>query len=150
MTAAYHTESIAIGQTEAARRFATVSARVGAQLLDSILAFAPVFAFSLGALLLGFEQIFTGAIGLLGAAFVVTYMAFADGMARGQSWGKRLVRIAVVDERTGHPCTYRQSIVRNLSLGLLNIVDLLCLMSKKRQRLGDILAHTVVVEVGSP
>jgi uncharacterized RDD family membrane protein YckC len=128
-------------------RPADLPARFCAQLIDATIAFIPLLFFTIFSVLLEFEMVLTGSIALLGLAFVATYMLFSDGMSRGQSWGKRMLKIAVVDERTGAPCTFGQSLVRNLSLGLLSIVDVLFIFGTARRRLGDILAKTVVVRV---
>jgi len=68
----------------------------------------------------------------------------------GATLGKKMAGIQVVD-MNGGPCRLRQSLIRNL----LRIVDFLILylvgffiavFSRYRQRLGDHIAHTAVVE----
>lgn len=69
---------------------------------------------------------------------------------RGQTLGKRLVRLRVMDEN-GLRLQFNQVVIRNL----LRVVDSLpafymvgglgCLMSRKAQRLGDMAANTIVV-----
>lgn len=71
---------------------------------------------------------------------------------RGQTVGKRLVRLRVVDA-TGHKLQFSQVVLRNL----LRAVDILpgsylvgglsCCLSPRAQRLGDFAANTVVVRV---
>jgi hypothetical protein len=45
------------------------------------------------------------------------------------------------------PCTYSASLLRNFPLLLLGIVDWIFIVGRKQQRLGDLLATTVVVRV---
>lgn len=73
------------------------------------------------------------------------YMLLADGMGTGQSLGKKWMKLAVVDERTGAPCTYGRSIVRNV-VRVLGMLDALFIFSAKRQRLGDKVAGTIVIK----
>jgi uncharacterized RDD family membrane protein YckC len=84
--------------------------------------------------------------------FVVTigYSILLEWIWRGQTLGKRVLRIRVVDAE-GFRLRPVQIVIRNL----LRVVDLLpafyaiggicCLLSPKYQRLGDIAANTVVI-----
>lgn len=80
----------------------------------------------------------------------VGYTLLADALPGGQSLGKRLVAIRVVDEKSGAACTRWQSFIRNLVLGAANIVDVLFIFGQRRQRLGDLAARTIVVNKPSP
>jgi uncharacterized RDD family membrane protein YckC len=82
-----------------------------------------------------------------GLLFGLVYVLFADGLPGGQSLGKRINNTAVVDARTGEPCTFGQSFVRNAILTILGVIDWVFIFGKKRQRLGDKAAHTIVVRV---
>ncbi len=74
----------------------------------------------------------------------VAYVLLADGLPGGWSIGKYLLGIVVVDAVTRQPCSLWQSFVRNLSLVL--VIDWVFLTgSKQRQRLGDMVARTIVV-----
>lgn len=75
----------------------------------------------------------------------ILYLLLSDGFARGQSYGKRVVRTAVVDATTGALCTFGQSFPRNLLLMLLEVIDWVFLFGRKRQRPGDTLANTIVI-----
>lgn len=72
----------------------------------------------------------------------------------GRTPGKRATGIEVVRE-DGRPCTYRAATVRTLArfLDVLPVGYLAALVSmavtKRRQRLGDLLAGTVVVDRGA-
>ena len=56
------------------------------------------------------------------------------------------MKIAVVDQSTGAPCSYGGSLVRNL-VRMLGIVDWAFVLGERRQRLGDKAANTIVVKV---
>jgi hypothetical protein len=72
--------------------------------------------------------------------------------ARGQTLGKRLLGLRVVDAE-GYRLTLPQVVLRNLlravdQLPLVYVVGgISCLLSRQGQRLGDIAANTVVVDV---
>jgi len=84
--------------------------------------------------------------GLLAIGFWFFYLLFADGLGEGQSFGKRIVKTRVIDMKTGEPCTFWQSFLRNV-FSILGIIDWIFLFfDEKRQRLGDKVAGTVVVE----
>ena len=79
----------------------------------------------------------------LGLFLGLTYFFLADGLPGG-SLGKRAVGITVLDARTGRPCSYLQSLGRNI-LAILGIFDWMFIFGKRRQRLGDMAAKTIVV-----
>jgi len=89
---------------------------------------------------------------LIVAYFVVSiaYMMTAEWLWRGQTVGKRLLRLRVVDG-AGLRLEPSQLIVRNLmrmvdGLPALYLVGgISCLISRHRQRLGDLAAGTVVI-----
>lgn len=94
----------------------------------------------------------TGAAGMLLSQFLISfgYSAFCELLFNGQTIGKRVVGIRVMDER-GLRLRPSQVLIRNL----LRIVDMLplcyavggvfCLFSRRNQRVGDLAAGTVVV-----
>jgi uncharacterized RDD family membrane protein YckC len=127
-------------------------------------------AWTVDAAVMGAISSVTGAcLGLLGlinydfahAIIIISYFAISIGYGiatewywRGQTIGKRLLRLRVVDEQ-GLRLNFSQIVIRNL----LRTVDLLpgfylfggiaCLVSSRAQRLGDIAASTVVIRVPS-
>jgi uncharacterized RDD family membrane protein YckC len=101
--------------------------------------------------LLVFGQDVAGAIRIL-AGFVLSliYEIAAEWFWRGQTVGKRLLNLRVVDAQ-GLRLEFSQVIVRNLmrfldALPALYLVGgIACVFSRHRQRLGDLAAGTVVV-----
>jgi len=89
-------------------------------------------------------------ITLAGYIISVGYGISCEWFWRGQTLGKRLLRLRVVDEQ-GLRLQFSQVVIRNLlrvvdSLPLLYMVGgVACLVSGKSQRLGDIAASTIVV-----
>ena len=87
---------------------------------------------------------------LAGYLISVGYGIGCEWFWRGQTLGKRLLRLRVTDEQ-GLRLQFSQVVIRNLlrvvdSLPLLYLVGgVACLVSGKSQRLGDIAASTVVV-----
>ncbi len=87
---------------------------------------------------------------LLYFALSIGYGILAEWHWRGQTIGKRLLRLRVVDAH-GLKVQFSQIVIRNL----LRFIDMLpafylvgglaCLLSRKSQRLGDFAANTVVV-----
>lgn len=94
----------------------------------------------------------------------LAYLLLGDGLFDGRSIGKKLIRLQVVSSETGAPCTFKDSILRNLPFGAgfilwkvpwigwlfpLSVSGLefvLLLGSKDGRRLGDELARTEVIE----
>ena len=94
---------------------------------------------------------------LAGAFQILAYFLISIGYGivlewgwRGQTLGKRLLRLRVMDEN-GLRLQFSQVVIRNLlrfvdSLPAFYLVGGLgCLISKKAQRLGDLAANTIVV-----
>lgn len=113
--------------------------RFAAQILDSLIAFVLALV----------TLYFAGRKPIAGIAWgLLVFMAYtllSDALPRGQSIGKRIMKIAVVDEKTMQPCTILKSFIRNISLLFLNVFDWIFIFGPKRQRLGDIFAKTTVV-----
>ncbi len=72
------------------------------------------------------------------------YLFFEDALG-GQSIGKRVMRIAVVGVASRRPCNLFQSLIRNLSIIVFSIFDILMIAGNKKLRLGDRIAGTMVV-----
>lgn len=87
----------------------------------------------------------------LGQFFIqFIYSVIMEWFCRGRTLGKLLLRLRVVDEQ-GLRLQFNQVVVRNLmraldSLAMFYAVGgLVCLLSRKNQRLGDIAAGTIVI-----
>lgn len=117
--------------------------RLLGQLADGIIAFTPILAVIY---LVKFEK--PGDLLIVAAALLagVAYILLADGTNGGRSIGKRWLDMRVVDARTGAPCTLIQSVARNILHPFLGPLDWLFIFGRRRQRLGDIIAGTVVVD----
>lgn len=94
----------------------------------------------------------------------LAYLLIGDGLFDGRSLGKKLIGLRVVSADTNTPCTFRDSILRNSTLGLgylfykmlwfgwvfIVIVSLfefiILLGSRDKMRLGDEIAKTIVIE----
>jgi uncharacterized RDD family membrane protein YckC len=128
---------------------ASRGSRLLAQILDGLIAVVIVCV----GFLIGFVLNRDGD-GPTAGLFVITsivlallYILLSDGFENGQSYGKRALHISVIDASTGQPCSFGKSLLRNLSLEILGPIDWLFIFSEKRQRLGDMFANTVVVEI---
>jgi RDD family protein len=87
-----------------------------------------------------------------GAAVVVLYLLLRDSIG-GQSFGKLLAGLVVVNVRTGRLCTWRESLLRNVFVLIpgANVVavfleSITLIRDPQGQRLGDRLAQTQVIE----
>jgi hypothetical protein len=88
----------------------------------------------------------------LGAVVAVLYLLLRDGIG-GQSLGKLLVGLVVVNVQTGRLCTWKESALRNVFVLIpgANVMAILLesialIRDPQGQRLGDRLAHTQVIE----
>ncbi|HEX9367860.1 MAG TPA: RDD family protein [Vicinamibacterales bacterium] len=89
---------------------------------------------------------------LIAAGFVVYsgYFAIFESVWRGQTPGKRLVGLRVIDV-SGRPVTVYAALIRNLIRivdqmpGVYGIAIVSVLVTRRQQRLGDLAAGTVVV-----
>jgi uncharacterized RDD family membrane protein YckC len=80
-----------------------------------------------------------------GIAIALVYFLFSDGFANGQSFGKNLLKIQVLDDGGINPCSWTQSFFRNVTF-LLGIIDWIFILFKSHRRLGDYIAGTIVVK----
>ena len=78
-----------------------------------------------------------------------SYFALSDSLPKGQSLGKKLLNISVVSKETGKPCTVWQSLVRNMFTPILGAIDAIAILGRGRQRLGDMMAGTIVIKMGN-
>ena len=158
------------------------SARWFAQLLDFFILFLPMFLVA-GIFGGGFNVplFYPGSTFMLSlmAIWIILYFPLQDGLNNGQSFGKRIMSMRVIDAQTGASCRYWKSIIRNLFpfvilfggflvaamfeplLGdavwvfalvgiLLFKIDAIMILGTNRQRLGDKAAKTYVVKGNPP
>ena len=89
---------------------------------------------------------------LWGAAVAVLYLLLRDGIG-GQSLGKLLVGLVVVNVQTNQLCTWKESALRNVfvlipgaNLVAIFLESITIIRDPQGQRLGDRLAQTQVIE----
>ncbi|MGH1449064.1 MAG: RDD family protein [Pseudomonadaceae bacterium] len=75
----------------------------------------------------------------------LAYCLFKDSLPNGQSIGKRLLGLAVIDAVTYQDCRMWQSVLRNLVLMVLLPLEIIFALFCRR-RLGDALASTMVID----
>ena len=90
--------------------------------------------------------------GFILGTFVFSSMAlwafglfFIDGFRKGQGIGKKLLSLQVLRLKDGKPCTFKDAFIRRFA-GIFQPLDFFWTLGKKRQRLGDKFAETVVVQ----
>jgi uncharacterized RDD family membrane protein YckC len=135
---------------------ATTGDRFVAVLIDSIIVYAAVALVAIPVGLFGifgfgfFFGLLWGAFAFLGWLVGLLYFSFFEGTS-GQTLGKQLVGIKVVDEVTTRPPPMDQALLRNI----LRIIDsflfylvgfILIETQPNKKRLGDIVAKTIVVK----
>ena len=124
-------------------QLASISSRFLARVIDAVAAalllVVPMLASGTG------PGLATGLAFSIGMGAYVAYLLFQDGLPNGQSIGKRIIGIRVVDRYSGEACGFGRSFVRNIFLALFGFIDLLFLSSELRQRLGDRAANTIVI-----
>lgn len=128
---------------------ANVGARLGAYFIDGFAAsiIMYIFIFIAGATELGF-------LAFVGWLLYITYMLLRDSLPflNGQSLGKKVLKLRVVDQDTLEPITgkFGKSAVRTLSIfiPIVNIIDIIFIFNadKRHQRMGDQWAKTIVIK----
>jgi uncharacterized RDD family membrane protein YckC len=127
--------------------------RLLAWLLDSLLAFAVGFLASIALALVGVisPDLANAMILLLWFVVQVGYCIAFEWWWRGQTPGKRMMKLRVVDAR-GSRLTFNQVLMRNLLRfvdalpGLYLVGGLALWISRGSQRLGDLAANTLVIQ----
>jgi uncharacterized RDD family membrane protein YckC len=121
---------------------AGLKSRLLGQSIDGLIALALALACILIIHLIKIDERFQWAICL---TVCLGYILFCDGFKGGQSLGKIIMKTAVVNAGNGSPCSYCKSFLRN-TFQVLGFFDWIFVFGKKRQRLGDIAAGTIVVQ----
>ncbi|MDG6402350.1 RDD family protein [Pseudomonas quasicaspiana] len=113
--------------------------RLVAQIIDVLAASLIVAVCALPLLLI------SHALGVILAPLAYAYLLFADAIWNGQSLGKKVMKIVVMDEQNLVPCSYLQSFVRNLMKLFLLFIDWVFIFFDSQKRIGDMAASTIVV-----
>jgi uncharacterized RDD family membrane protein YckC len=122
---------------------ASRSLRLFGQFIDGIVALTPMIA---GLALTNVSDGLGAALFVVGILWSMFYYFFADGLNGGRSFAKLWLGMRVVDAASGSPCTFGQSLIRNLILAVAGPVDWVFIFGERRQRLGDKAAETLVIE----
>jgi len=119
---------------------ASTGSRYLAQIVDQIIGVCLLVAFIF--LFVGVET--SGVIGIIAYA---AYILFNDSMPNGQSLGKKLFSIRVVNKESGKSCSIPESFMRNITtvIPFLAVIDAVMIFGVKKQRLGDKIANTLVI-----
>lgn len=116
--------------------------RLVAQLIDAIIAFSLFYV----ALHVVEVLSLSGQVDVFSALVVGgSYYLLSDAMPKGQSIGKRMLKIAVVSDVSYIDCNFFQSILRNITTPFLGVIDWVFIFTSSRRRLGDMLASTIVI-----
>jgi uncharacterized RDD family membrane protein YckC len=77
----------------------------------------------------------------------IGYILFNDAMPNGQSFGKKLFSIKVVNKKSGKNCSVSESFIRNIPtvIPFLALIDAVMILGVKKQRMGDKMANTIVI-----
>lgn len=118
--------------------------RLGGQWIDSLITLFVLFAVGKAAEFVGVSQ---DAVGILAFGSAAAYYLFSDAMPNGQSVGKKLLGMSVIDECSNLNCNLYQSFMRNITTRILSIFDWIFIFFGSRKRLGDLLASTIVVRL---
>lgn len=123
--------------------------RVVARIIDMGVCWGNIIFFMVAASYV--QHLVTTVLALLSIFVSLGYFLFADGLFNGQSAGKLVLEIQVVDANTLMPCTWRQSFVRNggLLVPYANLMESIFLYAEETARRGDISAGTMVIRKGS-
>ncbi len=84
-------------------------------------------------------------LALSGIALWAAGMSLMDGFKNGQGLGKKLLSLQVLRLKDGKPCSFKDSFIRRLT-SVFQPLDSFWTLGKKRQRMGDKFAETVVVK----
>jgi len=116
--------------------------RFQGQFIDGLIAYIlGAIAFYLLHTIIGKEASF-----LVAVIIALTYFLFSDALPNGQSIGKKLLKIKVVNKETMQPCSLIQSLLRNITFPL-GIFDWVFIFFGSHRRLGDFMASTIVVKM---
>lgn len=128
-------------QINTAIRLAHPGKRFQGQFIDGLVSYLlGIMAFYFSDLMMNREYsvYFAYAVGLV-------YFLFSDALPNGQSVGKKLLNIRVINKETMRSCSILESLLRNITFPL-GIVDWAFIFFGSHRRLGDFIASTIVVK----
>lgn len=111
------------------------------QMIDSVFAGLPM---AMTPAIVNYSPLLAGVWTKVAVSWMVLYLAFSDGFHGGQSFAKQWLGIRVVNANSGEPCTWSESLIRNV-FSILGPIDALFIFGEDHQRLGDKAAGTVVI-----
>lgn len=157
---------------------ATVGKRILAYLIDAVIIIAPVAIIIPVSIIPFFSYVrYDGNMSsapnivmvilmvlaiFIGIGWALFYSLVRDGFGAGQSWGKKICGLMVVNLNTNEPCNKVQSLVRNVFAllisgtlswvpvvnGLSSLVEpIVALVHEKGQRVGDMVGNTQVIDL---
>lgn len=124
------------------KNLANPAKRLIGQMIDSAISIL-LFTFTLHVI-----ELFTLEGNIAAIMALVTgggYYLLSDAMPNGQSIGKRILNMAVIDENSYMNCNILQSFLRNITTPSLSVLDWIFIFFGSRKRLGDMLASTIVI-----
>jgi len=128
-------------ETAIIKNLAHPGKRFQGQFIDGLIAYVlGIVLFYLLDMFIGREPAFYS-----GVAIGVIYFLLSDSLPNGQSIGKKLLNIKVVDKETMKSCSFLQSFLRNVTFPL-GIFDWVPIFFGIHRRLGDFIASTIVVK----
>ena len=122
---------------------ASAPQRLVAQIVDQFIAVFLAIVISLIFSTLGFKTLSI----IVTIVIYIAYVTLNDALPNGQSYGKHLMKIKVIDLTSGTDCNLGQAFTRNITtaIPLISLIDGLMIFSRKRQRMGDRLANSIVI-----
>lgn len=126
------------------KNLAGLGRRWGGQIIDTLITYFLILFVGRLAEFIGLPP---NVVAVLALGTGVVYYLFSDAMPNGQSLGKKLLGMSVIDERSYLNCNLYQSFIRNITTPFLNILDWIFIFFGSRKRLGDMLASTIVIRV---
>jgi uncharacterized RDD family membrane protein YckC len=121
---------------------ASIESRIAAKLIDVLLPLGVVFLVSYASFIT-MPLRSSNVVSEIALALCFVYWLFKDGFG-GQSIGKRIMKIQVIEHATGSACSPPRSLIRAIPMGL-GIIDCAFALGKDRRRLGDMAAGTSVI-----
>jgi uncharacterized RDD family membrane protein YckC len=89
--------------------------RLLGQILDAIIAMMPAFVFIAAVENPDMESIEGNLWFSIFVVYMLLYLLLSDGLPGGQSLGKKVLHMRVVDRKTRKPCSVWKSLIRNIS-----------------------------------